>query len=364
MEAPALLVLFAQQTPQHAVILLDPNRNIQWLNAKASSLFGYEADDVIGRPMDLLFVPEDVERGIPRYEIDAANARKSSEDDRWMLRADGTRFWAMGCLVELTGGQGEITGYCKILEDRTELKQQLEALRNRATICGRAEKERSRFIGTLGHEVRNTISPLSNALEIVRTKTRGDADLLFPIKIMQRQIDFIKRLVDDMVDVTRVETGKVVLNMREVDLRGVVELAVAAVAESAAQKQQTLKTILLEAPIPVLCDIDRLHQVFVNLLQNATKFTPDGGQITVEATVEGAEAVVKVVDTGCGIDPEALPRIFELFTQGNGAVAKGGLGIGLALVREFVTMHNGIVQARSDGSGKGSQFNVRLPLRE
>lgn len=357
-----LLGLFAEQTPQHALILLGPDRTIVWWSPKAASVFGYDEDEVLGRTPEFLYVPEDRAREIPKFEFDAAHARKSSEDDRWMMRADGTAFFAMGCMVELLDERGGLAGYCKILEDRTDLKEQLEALRNRAASAAQSEDQRNTSLGTLGHEVRNTLAPIANALEIIRLKTHATVDVSAQLEIVSRQLGFIKRLVDDLLDITRVHTGKVSITTEHIDLRDVVNQAVASITPSAKAKNQALKVVPLASPVPVHCDPDRLHQVFINLLNNASKFTPTGGQLTVDISTEAAEAVVKVTDTGSGIEPQDLSRIFELFTQADNAASRHGLGIGLALVREFVALHHGTVQARSDGPGKGSQFVVRLPL--
>ena len=182
--------------------------------------------------------------------------------------------------------------------------------------------------------------------------------------MIERQAHLLERLVDDLLDLTRVGAGKVDLQRRPVALQDLVAAAVDDVAELTRKRGHRVDVVLAEGQVMVEVDRDRMHQVMVNLLTNAAKYTPPGGRIWVKAAREAEEAVFRVEDNGLGIPPEMLPRIFDLFTQVDSArhQSQGGLGIGLALVKNLVTLHGGSVQVRSDGPGKGAEFTVRLPL--
>jgi signal transduction histidine kinase len=173
-------------------------------------------------------------------------------------------------------------------------------------------------------------------------------------------------MVDDLMDAAGIEAGKLQLRLQVLSLNEAIEDATESLRLQAEARRQSLEAITLPAPVYVKADPDRLRQIFFNLLTNAIKYTPEGGRIWIKQTTEGDEVVVRVEDSGIGMTAEILPRVFELFTQEESArpLAKGGLGVGLALVRELVAMHGGIVQVRSDGRNKGSEFTVRLPLHK
>jgi PAS domain S-box-containing protein len=359
-----MLALLAGQSEEHAIVLLDRGGNIIWWNHGAETIFGQPVAEAVGQPLSQLFVAEDVRMGIPQYEAVAASHDAAAEDDRWMARADGSRFWAAGSMIALRDEDGEVIGYGKIIQNRTDIKQQLETLRNRTEALARADEQKNVFLSTLSHELRNPLAPLANAIEFIRIAAPDNPRLQSPIRIMQRQLDALRRLVDDLLDVTRIGAGKLQLDRTLIDLREVIEQAVEMTRPLIEQRKQTLEVLAQSTAVMVEGDPSRLRQVFVNLITNAAKYTPEGGRVWVKLAVEGAEAAVRVEDDGAGISPEVLPHIFELFTQAESALphSQGGLGIGLSLVKNLVTLHGGSVQARSDGDGKGSVFTVRLPV--
>ena len=364
-QVDALLGLLARQAPDHAFMFLDLEGRITWWSPAAGKIFGYAPQEIVGQPSALLFVPEDVKAGMPQYEMKAAASTGMGEDDRWMLRRDGTVFWATGVLVALRDAVGTLLGYGKILRNRTDLKEQLEALRNLARELEAAGRRRDAFLGTLSHELRNPLAPIANAVGIIRAGLKEmPPEVAFALRVVERQMSLIERLVEDLMDVTRVSVGKMDLRIAPLAVQDLVREVAADVGERIGKRRQRLEVVLPDAPIQVRGDRDRLHQVIANLLVNASKYTPEGGRIWVKATTEGEEAVIKVEDDGAGIPAEMLPRIFDLFTQVESTreAAQGGLGIGLALVKNIVSLHGGSVQARSDGPGKGSEFAVRLQL--
>ena len=215
----------------------------------------------------------------------------------------------------------------------------------------------------LSHELRNPLAPILDALNIQREVKTADPILQQAGHVIERQVGQMVRLVDDLLDVSRITTGKLRLNKEAVELRGIVNNAVEASRHSVDARRHEFSVELPTEPIWVDADPARLEQVFVNLLNNASKYTSPGGLIRVTVEREASEAVVRVRDNGTGIATEMLPHIFELFTQVDATAgrSRGGLGIGLALVGTLIEMHNGRVHVASEGLGKGSEFTVRLP---
>lgn len=356
------LRLLAEQSKEHAFILLNADGRVQWWSPGAEHLFGRDSDEMVGQSLSILFTPEDVEKGIPDQEIAVAREVGRAEDDRWQLRSDGSRLWVTGMLVALRDQSGALIGFAKILRNRTDVKEQLEALRNQVENLTSSDRQKNIFLATLSHELRNPLTPLSNAVQVLRMTAPPTAEQEYPIKLIERQVEFIRRLVDDLLDLNRITTGKIRLNKKTAVLREIIERAVEATRPLIEERHQNLQVLLPPASIEFVADPDRLHQVLVNLITNANKFTPDGESIWVKGTTEGEEVVVRIEDTGVGIPHTMLASIFDLFTQVEPQVSHGGLGIGLSLVRNLVTLHGGSVQVRSDGVGKGSEFTVRLPL--
>jgi PAS domain S-box-containing protein len=364
--AQELLWLFAQQTREHGIILIGPDARIAWWSPGAEQIFGYRPEQIVGQSPSMLFTPEDVERGLDKLEVQVASTDDAAEDDRWQRRADGSRFWASGITVALRDDAGGIAGYAKLLRNRTDLREQIELLRNRVRQLETECERKDVFLSTLSHELRNPLAPLTNAVRIIRTSTdQPPADVEHALRIVERQMELLRRLVDDLLDLARVGAGKIEIEKRRVVLNELVRQACDSTRALMEQRRHTVQLGLPEGDIVVDGDADRLLQVFVNLLNNAAKYTPPGGRVWVHLTTEGHEAVAHIRDTGVGIPTDMLPRIFELFTQVERSkpYAQGGLGIGLSLVKNFVSLHGGTVQVRSDGEGKGAEFSVRLPLR-
>src|SRR5919106_952859 len=336
-----LLSLLAQQSKEHAFVLLDANARVLWWSPGAGYIFDRSSNEMVGQSLGILFTPEDKDRGIPDQEIQLAVNFGKAEDDRWQMRRDGSRFWATGILLALRDQNQNLVGFGKILRNRTDLREQLEALRNQVQALTAANQRKDNFLATFSHELRNPIASICTAVELISRTASRNPNLEGSLKLIEEQLDFVRRMLDDLLDVTRITTGKVRLNVRPVVLQEVIEP---------------------RSAIALQGDPDRLHQVFSNLLSNAVKYTPERGAICVEVTIEADEAVVRVSDTGVGIPHDMLPRIFDLFTQVETQLSHGGLGIGLALVKDFVALHGGSVQVRSEGVGKGSEFMVRLPL--
>ena len=348
-----------------AVLFISPDARITWWSEGAAHIFGYTADEIVGQPCAKLFVPEDVEKGIPGQELEIALRDDAAEDDRWQLRKDGSRFWASGLLHALRGDGGKLLGFGKVLRNRTDLREQVDALRAVGADLQGEVRRKDVFLATLAHELRNPLAPLSNAVHLIRLSPAYSPDIDYPLKVIERQMVLLQRLVDDILELSRVQAGKLQLQLRPVGLGELLRHALDSCLDAAQARRQRVDLLVPEREIHFEGDPERLHQVFVNLLRNAIKYTPSGGHIWLKGTTEGEEVVARVEDDGEGIAPEMLPRIFDLFTQVESARARseGGMGIGLALVQQIVAMHGGSVQVKSEGLGKGSEFIVRLPPR-
>jgi CheY-like chemotaxis protein/nitrogen-specific signal transduction histidine kinase len=227
-----------------------------------------------------------------------------------------------------------------------------------------ADRRKDEFLATLAHELRNPLAPIRNAAEMLKVKAPTDPDLVWGRDVIERQVGQMARLLDDLLDVSRITRGKLELRKGRVTLAAVVESAVETSRPAIDGGGHRLTVELPPEPAHLDADPVRLAQVFANLLNNAAKYTDRGGDVRLSAQLVGREVVVSVRDTGIGIAPEVLPRLFEVFSQATPALerSQGGLGIGLSLVRGLVEMHGGRVQGRSAGPGQGSEFVVRLPV--
>jgi len=358
-----LLELALTEVGTHALVLLDAQGMVVGWLAGGERLLGYRAHEIIGRNISVLFTPEDLQTGISAWEQATASESGESENDRWQMRKDGGRIWVSGTLTALRDEQGQLVGFVKIMRNHTDQKLQVEALESRVAALRQAEQRKNNFISTLAHELRNPLSVISNASYLIQQCESVSPDMPFVLGMMQRQVEFMGRMVDDLLEVARMAAGKVQLRKERVILQEILRHAVETCRPSLDERQQVLHQLLPDGPISLDADPIRLRQVLVNLIQNGSKYTPAQGTIWVKATTEGDEAVVRVQDTGIGIAPELMPHIFDLFTQAETSRrAQGGLGIGLSVVKDTVTLHGGTVQVASDGLGKGSEFTVRLPL--
>jgi PAS domain S-box-containing protein len=352
------------QHRDHAIIVLDADGRVrEWL-AGSEVIFGWSADDMRGHSLERLFVPEDRQRGSHLQELEIATATGSAPDDRWHVRQDGSRFWAEGALSALRDSDGTLTGFVKVLRDRSESRGEQRLLENRVRALEEKDERRKAFLATLIHELSGPLAPLVNAMTMIEHMAPNQPDLIYPAGVLSRQIAQLRRLVEDLTEMARLGSGKLVLARETVDLNQVVKMAVESCRDRARARDQRVECLLPQTPI--LCPVDpaRIQQVLANLITNASKYTPRGGNIWVQLTIEGSDAVFRIRDNGIGIQPEMQARIFDLFTQVPSAadMTPGGLGLGLPLVRELVHLHGGSVQVHSEGEHKGSEFVVKLPL--
>ena len=266
-------------------------------------------------------------------------------------------------VLTVTDPTGQAVALATVSQDVTERRRLEDDLRKLAADLSEADRRKDEFLATLAHELRNPLAPIRNALQMIRLspdrQTSEQARTM-----MERQLAQMVRLVDDLLDVSRISRGKMELRKERVQLAAVVSSAVETSRPLIDHMGHELTVTLPQQPIIVDADLTRLAQVFSNLLNNAAKYTDRGGHIWLTAERQGSDVVVSVKDTGIGIAADQLPRIFEMFSQVDRSLerSQGGLGIGLTLVKRLVEMHGGRIEARSEGLGKGAEFVVRLPV--
>jgi PAS domain S-box-containing protein len=310
------------------------------------------------------FLPEDQSRIMDEF-FPTVLARGHGEIDvRFRHFKTGVTRWMAYKVIALVDGAGNPIAFATVSQDVTERRHMEDSLRRLAGDLAAADRHKNEFLATLAHELRNPLAPLGNMLEVLK-RTDGDARTrALAVTTMERQLRQMVRLVDDLLDLNRITHNRLELRKDLTDLGALIDQAVDAARPLADAAGHTLTVRLPSVPIQMSADVVRLVQVFGNLLNNACKYTPRGGRITVEVERRDDEAVVTLTDTGEGIPADRLQAIFDMFTQVDAARqrSQGGLGIGLTLVRRLVDMHGGSVEARSAGPGHGSQFVVRLPI--
>jgi PAS domain S-box-containing protein len=347
--------LLVEGVVDYAIYLLDPAGVVASWNSGAERIKGYRREEIIGRHFSNFFVEEDVAAGKPWLELAQARREGRVEAQGFRLRKNGERFWARVVVTALYDGAGLLRGFAKITQDLSAQRhvQELQA----------AARRLNEFIAMLAHEIRNPLAPIQNAAAVMRQAPLGSPVQADMRGIVERQAARLARIADDMIDISRVTRGELRIQRARVHAAGVVTAAVEAARPNIDAGRHRLHVELAEALPPLDGDFDRLVQVFANLLNNAARYTPDGGEIRVWARAEGDEVVFGVRDNGRGIAAEDLPRIFRMFIQGRAPLERigKGLGVGLALARHIVDLHGGSIAAASEGEGRGAEFIVRLP---
>ena len=277
-----------------------------------------------------------------------------------------SRSGPLGVLTFVTAESGRVYDASSLAAAEDLAHRAVIAIENANLLAALKESDRRKdeFLAILAHELRNPLAPIRNAVHILRAKAPALPELLWATDVIDRQVHQMSRLVDDLLDVSRIAGGKIQLRKERIELATVVNSAIEASRPLIDKRGHELAVMMPAEPIPLHADLTRLSQVLLNLLNNAAKYTDPGGRIGLTVAREGAEVAIRVTDTGIGIPSEMLPRIFGMFTQVDRSLerAEGGLGIGLTLVQRLVELHRGTVEARSGGPGKGSEFIVRLPI--
>jgi PAS domain S-box-containing protein len=345
------------------IITIDEYGKVESFNPAAEKIFGYSAAEVVGRNINMLMPApyhdehngylENYRRtGIPK--IIGIGREVSGR------RSDGIVF-----PMELAVSEFRVEGrryFTGIVRDITERKRLEQELHQRIEQLAEADRRKDEFLAMLAHELRNPLAAIHSAVQL-SALSGLEEHINWSMDVINRQIKHLTRLIDDLLDVSRITRGKIDLRKETVDVATIVNRAVESVRLLIDQRQHQLAVSCSPGTMWLEADPTRLEQILVNLLSNAAKYTDDGGRIWLSAGRDGDEIVIRVRDSGVGIPSAVLPRMFDLFAQGDRSLARseGGLGIGLTLVRSLTELHGGRVEAASEGLGKGSEFVVRLP---
>jgi PAS domain S-box-containing protein len=371
--------LLVEGVAEYAIFMLDPNGRVATWNSGAERIKGYTASEIIGQHFSVFYPDEARESRWPEHELQVAAEKGSFNDIGWRLRKDGTTFWANVTITALRDDNGKLLGYAKLTRDMTEAKrveaiesahqqreELLDAERSARMTAQRATRLKDEFLATLSHELRTPLSAILGWTQVLlRGATpKGPEEQKRAVEVIDRNARAQVQLIDDLLDLSRIMTGKLRLDLHQVAFSSVVEAAVDSAKPAAEAKGIRLKAIMGAGQDIVSADSTRLQQVVWNLLTNAIKFTPKGGQVQVLLQRVNSHLELSVSDTGIGIPPNYLPHVFDRFSQKDTSTTRafGGLGLGLAICKQLVELHGGVITAVSEGEGKGATFSVHLPL--
>jgi PAS domain S-box-containing protein len=347
------LRLLAENLPCTAVCELDLDGTIRSWNGGARALAGYTDAEAAGQPLAWLYTRQDAAAGRPQAALEAARACGQWAGEERLARKDGAVVHCATRMVLVRDAAGCPSGLLWTARDLSD------ALRLETLDAG--NRRLQSFLAILGHELRNPLAPVRNAVEIIALTPDAGPRVRRCAEIIDRQMRQVERLVNDLLDVGRVTAGKMKMELSPTSYNDVVVTSLEAIRPTLEASGQQLVVALPEISPYVRADAARLGQVLLNLLSNAAKYTPRGGTVSVHVSVEPARVITEVSDTGRGLEPAALDRIFNLFAQESDTGSRSGLGIGLALAKAIVEAHGGAIQASSAGAGKGSTFTVVLP---
>jgi PAS domain S-box-containing protein len=348
--------LLVEGVVDYAIYMLDPDGIITSWNAGAQQLKGYAREEIIGRHFSRFYTPDAVDAGRPWEVLAAARRTGRTAEEGWRIRKNGERFWARVVVTSLYDSTGHLRGFAKVTQDLTE-RRQIQDLET-------AAKNVHEFIAMLAHELRNPLAAIRYGVDVMaKTPATTSAQHATMLQTIDRQSALLTRIVDDMLDISRITSGSLSIEQTPVDMAEVVGRALETTAPAIEAGKHT---VIVDAPSGralVQGDVQRLTQLVANLLNNSARYTPSGGNIAVEAHAKDRRAVLRVRDNGRGIEPEMIERIFGMFARGPQPLQRaGGLGVGLALARRIAELHGGSLEAHSEGRDKGSEFTLRLPL--
>jgi PAS domain S-box-containing protein len=309
-------------------------------------------------------LPEDLAENLKILEETVSQGGSSARSFRIRRRSDGAVRHVECVETTRVNAQGQVEWVVGTNLDVTERKLAAEALVANAKQLTEADRRKDEFLAMLAHELRNPLAPMRNMTEVLKTATLNEEEKQSSLAILTRQLGNMSRMIDDLLDAARITQGKIELRKKVVALEEIVKAAVSLAQADGMKRGQEVLLQLPEEAVYLDADPTRIEQVLGNLLNNARKYSDDGSPIQVSVERDGREVVITVSDRGVGIDAQLLPRIFELFVQGSRSLERerGGLGIGLTLAERLVRLHGGSIEAKSAGTGQGSEFSVRLPM--
>jgi len=354
--------LMIEHLPYSAVTLTPGGAVIQ-INTSFIEMLKTAPESVLGKPMNNFIAPESEPA---MQELLRDGLQGDAKREIVFQRGDGTPVSVYLCAKPVKEGA---RGTCLVITDLTEqrhyerLMETQQALRASEEKLRIADRRKDEFIATLAHELRNPLGAITYAASIIAKSNIADSSVKWSSEVVERQVKHMARLLNDLLDVGRISTGKMKLDMRRIELAGVLDAAIESCRPIIEQYRHTFEVVPPSEPVFLTGDAERLAQVFTNLLSNSAKYTNPGGRLCLTAEKQAQAAIVSVSDVGVGIAAEKLPHVFDMFYQADEGFerTKGGLGIGLSLAKRLVEMHGGTIEAFSEGLGKGSEFKVRLP---
>ena len=370
--------LLVEGVSDYAIFMLDVNGRIASWNVGAQRIKGYTAEEIIGQHFSVFYPREVVESGWPAHELHEAATAGRFVDTGWRVRKDGSMFWANVTITAMRDETGKLLGFAKLTRDLTERRRAeamevaslqreeiLDAERTARMTAQRATQLKDEFLATLSHELRTPLSAILGWTQVLlKARAGSEVDQRRAIEVIDRNARAQMQLIDDLLDLSRIMTGKLRLDLRQIAILDVVRAAIDSAAPAAATKEIRLISLLDPGRAVVNGDASRLQQVVWNLLTNAIKFTPRGGQVQVLLQRVNSHVELSVSDTGIGIPATFLPQVFDRFSQRDGSStrAHGGLGLGLAICKQLVELHGGTIRVASPGEGMGTTFSVDLPV--
>jgi PAS domain S-box-containing protein len=349
-----------------AVVVTDAAAVVRFMNPVAQTLTGWR-DGWEGRPISEVFNIQDEASGAPGRDPVARVLRERQivalENHTVLVRRDGNRVPIDDSAAPIFGVDGVLTGVVLVFRDITARRKAELLADSQKQALEESDRRKDEFLAVLAHELRNPLGALRNATEVLRLVPSDSAEGGKARSILERQVRLMGRMVDDLIDVARISSGRMVLRRATTEIKDAVEAAVETTASLFEERRHQLQVRLPKEPVFIDGDSVRLAQILTNLLSNAARYTDPGGRIELEVSRLGADARVVVRDNGTGIAPTLLPHVFDLFRQGHHTTgtSQGGLGVGLTLARRIVEMHGGTIQAASAGPGQGSTFTMTLP---
>ncbi len=325
------------------------------VNQRFQEIVGYSWEELCRKRMHDITHPDDLAKNAALFQSLADGGPDFVIEKRY-IHKNGSYVWVNNSVSTVRDNSGQARGLVAVVIDITRQKQAEEALRD-------VDRRKSEFLAILAHELRNPLAAVHGAVHLLRVEKQSEADLEWVRNLIERQVILLTRLTDDLLDVSRISSGKVRLKCEAIDVRDSVARVLESVHPLIEAKKHEIAVVLPPEPLRVFADPTRLEQVLGNLLTNAAKYSNDGGRITLSARLDRESVVITIRDTGIGISAEMIPLVFELFTQIDSSLGRsqGGLGIGLTLAKQLVEMHGGSISAASPGVGMGSEFTVRLP---
>lgn len=353
--------LLVESVKDYAVYMMDTEGRIISWNAGAERIKGYKAEEILDRNYSVFFTTEDRRNEKPQQQLRVAKEEGKYEDESWRVRKDGTVFQAHIVVTPVYDEAGAHRGFAKVTQDVTERKKwEQEHLRERE-----ANIKKDQFLAVLSHELRNPLAPIRNVVQVLVQQAASQPFLQHACGMLERNVRVLTRLVDDLLDFSRIAAGKVEINKELVEVSVIMERGAEMARPLIEARSHQFMVNLPKEGMWLEGDSVRLEQAIMNLLTNAAKYTEEGGKIWLSAKQEGNQVAIHVRDTGIGIEPNMLEQIFEMFTQVDTSLHRthGGLGIGLSIVKKIVELHGGTVEVRSGGRGAGSEFIIYLPLK-